>query len=276
MNMFFLNNESIEDDSPKIALYTYAFKYGDGLFETIRVYKGKILHLNEHLTRLFTGMYYLKYRFHEEKFQNDIEMAIFRMIDLHQLYHARLRLQVFRRESILPAEFMIEAESIEDYFTTTLPYSLTSYRLMPLHFSPVSGFKTSYRLPYQLANMYAKEKGFDEAILWSTESAAETSNHNLFIVKKKHIYTPPLQAGCLNGIMRMQIIRLCQKLEIPLSETHISEKDLQNADEIFLTNALRGIIPVWRYEDIAWENPQYHITNYLKQNFLQILEIKTS
>lgn len=269
--MFFLNNESIEADSPKMLLYTHAFRYGDALFETIRVYKGKVLHLNEHLTRLFTGMYYLKYRFHEEKLQQDIETSIYRMIDLYQLYHGRLRLQIFRRESILPAEFILEGESIEDYFTTTQPYSLTSYRLMPLHFSPVSGFKTTYRLPYQLANMYAKEKGFDEAILWSAESAAETANHNLFIVKRKQIYTPPLQSGCLNGIMRMHVIRLCQKLEIPLSESLISEKDLQNADEIFLTNALRGIIPVWRYEDTAWENAQFPIANYLKQNYLQVL-----
>ncbi len=270
--MFFLNHQPIEADSPNMRLYTQAFKYGDGLFETIRVYKGQILYLREHLTRLFTGMYYLKYRFHEEKFQAEIETTIYRLLDLTQLYNGRLRLQIFRREGILPAEFILEGESIEEYFTTTQAYSLTSYRLMPLHFSPVSGFKTTYRLPYQLANMYAREKGFDEAILWSADSAVETANHNLFIVKRKHIYTPPLQAGCVNGIMRMHIIRLCQKIGISLSETFISEKDLHQADEIFLTNALRGIIPVWRYEDTVWENASFNIANYLKQNYLQVLE----
>lgn len=264
--MFFLNNEPLPADSPKLALYTHAFKNGDGLLETIRIYKGKPLFLDEHLRRLFSGMYFMKYLFHEELFQNAITSSLYRLIQAHSLHHARVRIQVFRQEFVLPAQFIMEALPIEDYFVTTHPYALTDYFLIPQTFSPISGFKVSNRLGYQMAAYHARENGFDEAVLYNGIYVADAANSNVFIVRSQKVYTPPLLDGGLNGIMRAQVMLLCEQLKIVIKEKHLKAKDLAEADEVFLTNSLRGIIPVGKYNTTVWEATSRPFTTFLRQN----------
>lgn len=273
MTTYFLNQSIYTNTKAEaFSLYSQAFKYGDGLFETIRIYHEKPLFLGHHFRRLFTGMYFLKYRFHEEKFEAQVMEGIYRVLVASKYQHARLRLQVFRRENILPPEFVIECSPIEEYYSSVHTLSLTDFRLVPLYTTPFSGFKVNNRLPYQMANLYATEEGFDEAILYNEKYAVETSNFNLFIVKNRKIYTAPLTLGCLDGIMRQKIFQLCQTLGIVIKEKKLTSNDIEAADEIFLTNMIRGIVPIWKYKHIIWENEPYPIASFLKYNWNEVVK----
>lgn len=270
--MLFLNGRAIADNAPELALYSSAFKYGDGLFETIRVYKGKPLFLAEHFKRLFAAMYFFNYRFEEEVFQNAVSASIYQLIIAENLYHARIRLQIFRGDGTLDrkAQYIMEGiPLLDDYYTSLRLYALTEFRLLPLQFSPVSGFKLTNRLQYDLATRYANENYFDDALLFSEGYAAESSIANLFIVKDQKCITPPLSSGCLNGIMRNIIINMCKELRVPFAEKRISENDLYRADEIFLTNTIRGVIPVKRYKDIEWVNDNLPMSSFLRKSLKQ-------
>lgn len=270
--MLFLNGRAIADSAPELALYTSAFKSGDGLFETIRIYRGKPLFLAEHFKRLFAGMYFFNYRFEEEVFQNAVTASIFQIIIAENLYHARVRLQVFRTDSTLDrkAQYILEGISLlDDYYSNARLFALTEFRLIPVQFSPISGFKLSNRLQYDLATRYANENYFDDALLFSEGYAAESSIANLFIVKDQKCITPPLTTGCLNGIMRNIIINMCKELRVPLTEKKISESDLYKADEIFLTNTIRGLIPVKRYKEMEWVNDNLPMVGFLRKSFQQ-------
>jgi branched-chain amino acid aminotransferase len=274
MVTYFLNHKVYtHTQAEAFSLYSQAFKYGDGLFETVRIYNEKPLFLSHHFRRLFSGMYFLKYRFHEEKFEDLLMEGIYRVLVSAKYQHARLRIQVFRRENILPPEFVIECTPIEDYYSTIHTLSLTDFRLVPLYATPYSGFKVNNRLSYQLASLYAIEEGFDEAVLYNDKYAGETSNFNLFIVKNRKVYTPPLSIGCLNGIMRFKTLQLCQTLGISIKEKKLTSSDLAAADEIFLTNIIRGIVPIEKYNHIVWENEPYPITSFLKQNWNEMIRL---
>lgn len=270
--MLFLNGRAIAENAPELALYSSAFKYGDGLFETIRIYRGKPLFLAEHFKRLFAGMYFFNYRFEEEVFQNTVTASIYQLIIAENLHHARVRLQIFRADSTLDrkAQYIMEGiPLLDDYYSALRLYALTEFRLLPLQFSPISGFKLSNRLPYDLATRYANENYFDDALLFSEGYAAESSIANLFIVKDQKCFTPPLSSGCVNGIMRAIVISMCKELRVPFAEKNISEKDLYRADEIFLTNTIRGLIPVKRYKDIEWVNDNLPMVSFLRKSFKQ-------
>jgi branched-chain amino acid aminotransferase len=275
--MLFLNGRAIADNAPELALYTSAFKSGDGLFETIRIYRGKPLFLAEHFKRLFAAMYFFNYKFEEEVFQNALTSSIFQLIIAENLHHARVRLQVFRVDGTLDrkAQYILEGISLlDDYYSTSRLFALTEFRLIPIQFSPISGFKLSNRLHYDLAIRYANENYFDDALLFSEGYAVESAIANLFIIKDQKCITPPLNSGCLNGIMRKIIISMCKELRVPLSEKKISEKDLYKADEIFLTNTIRGVIPVKRYNDIEWVNDTLPMVSFLRKSFKQWIDTK--
>lgn len=273
MSIFFLHDSVYLDAHHEaLALYNQAFKYGDGVFETIRIFREKPMYLEAHFARLFAGMYFLKYNFQEEKLQSRMTEGIYRIILAGNFNHARLRLQVFRPHPLLPPDFLIEASPIEDFYSTINTYSITDFRLLPLFATPLSAFKHNNRLTYQMANIHASEEGYDEAILYYNQHVAETSNMNIFMVKDKKVYTPPLACGCLNGIMRSKVIRLCKSMKITIKDISFTSKALAGAEEIFLTNVIRGIAPVWKYNDKIWDTQSLPITTYLKNNLFQMIQ----
>jgi branched-chain amino acid aminotransferase len=107
-----------------------------------------------------------------------------------------------------------------------------------------------------LAGIYAKENGFDNCFLINqNKSVLEMTNGNVFIIKGKVIKTPPLSDGCLNGIIRKQLIEILNKSEdFALKEETVSPFELQKADEIFFTNAIQGIQSITKYRKKTYAN----------------------
>ncbi|MEZ4688366.1 MAG: aminotransferase class IV [Bacteroidia bacterium] len=135
---------------------------------------------------------------------------------------------------------------------------------------PLSGLKTLNALPYIMAGRYARQKGYDDAVIFSNGKVSETSRANLFVIKNKKVLTPPLSSCCLNGVMRKQIFKVCFQLKVQIKEQQLSSKDLLQADELFLTNSVRGMIPVGSYLSRNFQ-PGYGPISMLIQQSLEKL-----
>jgi branched-subunit amino acid aminotransferase/4-amino-4-deoxychorismate lyase len=276
--MLILNGRPIQANAPELSLLNRSFKYGDGLFESLRLFEGKVLFWEDHLQRLFTGMKRLKFQFEPEAFQQTLQDALHKLLSINQLDGAgRLRMHVYRAGggAYLPLEhrpfYLLEGYALKsEPYESHLPLSLTDYTDLSLHFDLLSGIKTANSLPYVMAAQHAREQGFDEALLYCGAYVSEASAANLFVVKNKKVYTPPLAHACLDGVMRKQVFRLCQELKIPIQEKGIKAKELSQADELFLTNTIRGIVGVRQYQDWQFDTRRAGITSLLRRSLFQL------
>lgn len=279
--MLFLNGQKLSQDLALQYFYNRSFKYGDGLFESIRIYRGMPLFWNAHRTRLQRGMDLLHMAYDVDHFFNDLHRDIFRAIDAQDISNGRLRIHVFRsgagtyRPATNSIEVLIEIAALKtDFFHKPQSVKLTDYRGMSLVKNHLSGLKTANALTYILASQHAQSEGWDDAILFSGDQIAETSAANIFFFSQKKLYTPPLSSGCLAGVMREKILELAQSLKIDVDERPIRWKVLLQADEIFLTNAIKGIMPVTQINAQPFPEPNGSMTAFLGRSLLQYVSIQ--
>ncbi|HLP20648.1 MAG TPA: aminotransferase class IV [Chitinophagales bacterium] len=224
-----------------------AFRYGDSFFETMAMFNKKIPLLDYHWNRMeFTaevlGMQLPK-RFHIESFQ---EMLLDLASVNDAVKNARVRLQLFRKGigRYLPDEdelgFMISLDKLENERFEAgngLVVGIRQDCYKPV--GMISDLKTTNALPYILAAKFAKVEGWDECIILSNpETISEAIHSNVFIVKGDRVVTPHLDSGCVNGVMRTVVMQL---LGDEVEEREVNVGEVLNADEILLTNAVRGI-----------------------------------
>ncbi len=261
MNEINLNGRVINSEEKLVGKDHRGLKYGDGLFESIRMLNGKMPFLSDHLRRLNRGMKFLKINqpkhFNTAFFRKEIK----RISGLKK--NARIRLSVFRASGGLytPNDntplYLIECQSLNDHhwkwFKKGLKVKICPTIQLPI--TPWSGFKTSNSLPYILAGLWKKEAGLDDCILLNQQGfVAEASSSNLFYFKNKVLYTPTDQSGAILGVMRKQVIKLAKKNGIKLIKKDILPTELMTADEVFLTNAVQGIRWVKKLEKVQLKN----------------------
>jgi len=276
--MLLLNGKWIEADAPELSLLNRSFKYGDGLFESLRVFEGKLLFWEDHWARLARGMEVLHFSFDAEQFEQLLLEAIQTFLSQNYIQdHGRLRLHIYRAGggAYLPIDnqpfYLLEGYSLKhDPFQISQEVKVTDYQELKLPFNALSGIKTANSLPYILAARYAQEQGFDDALLYHETFISEASSSNIFWVKNKKLFTPPLTHGCLDGVMRKQIIALCKGLKLPITEKGLRLKELEQADEAFLTNSIRGIISIAQYKDLLFDVKKAGITSLLKRSLYQL------
>lgn len=255
-------NGSLFDDNERIlTAQNRAFRYGDGLFESIRVFNGKMPFYNHHFERILRGMKALKMNipsyFNPHYIKNEISKT------LENQPNSRVRLAVFREDGgfYTPAtnniNFLIESSPLPEskYLLNDLGLTIGVFTEYKLRQTPTSAFKTSNSLPYVLAGIFAKENSFEEILLLNTEGpVAEGISSNIFIVKENKLITPSLSTGCVGGIMRQIIFEIAQEQEISCMESNISVQDVAEADEVFYTNAMQGIRWVENFGDKTYSN----------------------
>ncbi|MDX2247660.1 MAG: aminotransferase class IV [Bacteroidia bacterium] len=281
--MIILNGKLYEPGSPEATLLNRSFRYGDGLFETLRVYNGKPLFTDLHLERMTRGMKALGFIFQPELFTQTILSEIQRVMEINGIENqGKVSVHIFRagEGSYKPASrspyYLIEGYSVkDDYFQSKVSCSLTEYKDISLNFNALSAYKTTNALPYVMAAMYAQDKGFDDAVLFCDGYVSETAGTNIFMVEKQKIFTPPLSSGCVDGIMRKQVIKLMRELKLNFAEKKLRSKDFLQADEIFLTNSVRGILPVRQWNEFLLEAKTYTFTPFLKNCLLQMIQSQT-
>lgn len=259
-----INGDLIQEEKPVLKIKNRAFCYGDALFETMLWHNNKILFLEDHIERLFRGMKILKMEapqlFSADYFQKQIAGLI-----LKNKFEgdARVRLQVFRNDGgyYTPtnnlAGYVISAEQLNSsgYKLNDTGLLIEIFTELKKPANPLSNFKNSNSLIYVLAGIYAKEKQLDDCLILNTdEKIVDATGSNVFIVKDKIITTPPLSDGCVDGIMRKNLLRLLKNETYRVEEKSVSEKEILNADEVFITNAVSGIRWVGKFREKKYQN----------------------
>jgi len=264
--MLYINNNGrvLPRESLSIAAGSRAFLYGDGVFESIRIYGGKPIHLNIHFQRLFKGAETLRMSVPEHLNATFLEEKINDLISLSQIKSGgRCRISLDRAEggTYKPekndAVFFIEVMPLEEneFLLNYKGLEIDIYKEIKLTKSFLSSFKTKNGLVKVMAAVHATEQGLDDFILANDKgNIIETSNSNIFVVSNGVLYTPGLEEGCIAGTMRMMVINIALQNNIRVYECPILPHNLLSADEIFLTNAISGIRWVGGYRTKRYLN----------------------
>ncbi|MGB3773768.1 MAG: aminotransferase class IV [Leeuwenhoekiella sp.] len=253
-------------ETPSFSPYNRGLLYGDAVFETMRCLNGKIVFWEDHYFRLMASMRILRMEIPMEFTMENLEAELLNTIKANALdkVTASVRLTVFRNEGgrYLPKDntvsFYILCDKLENpfYLLNEEPYEVELYKDHYLNADMLSTLKTANKLLHVTGSIFASENGYDNCLLLNNnKSVAEALQGNIFLVKGNAIKTPPLDDGCLRGIIRKQLIDIIDKLEdISIEEKPISPFELQKADELFITNSLMGIQPITKYRKKTYGN----------------------
>ena len=240
------------------------FNFGDGLFETIRVYDGKSIYLEAHLNRISRGLEILKikqnYSFNLNALKRYInELLIYKNIKdggKVKIYVFRSGQGTYKPESN-QMSFLIEAVDIDHnkYELNKKGFLVDIYREYSKTVNQLSFFKTSNSLLYVLAAVYAEEKKLDDVFIINNDNEIiESSNSNVFFLKDDMLITPKTNSGCIQGVMRTEVIKAANDLGIKVLESTVYKEDLEKSREIFLTNVISGVRWVGGYKKTRFYN----------------------
>lgn len=254
------NGEIANADAFKVNFTNRAFQYGDGLFETIKIINGMPCFMSLHLERLNSGMQLLKM----QPTWIDLGMEVLRLIDtLKFTKGGYLKIHIFRNEggkytpSTQEASYVISMyETAENSFEWKKKGLLIDvFEEVTKNSSLYSSFKSMHCFPSIMAGIYKTEKKLDDCILLNENGhICEAISSNFFAVSNDILFTPPVQDGCVDGIMRKIILAIAKKNKIITRETSLSINELEDCDELFLTNALHGISWVSGYRKKRYLN----------------------
>ncbi len=251
-------NGNIQENSNFSIESNRGFLYGDAIFETIKVLDNKVLFLEDHYFRLMASMRICRMEIPMNFTMEFFEEQILKLTNsLEKSNSFRVRFSVFRNSDGFytpisnEIEFIIVAVSSENtvYTIEKSHYEVELYKDFFIPKQLLSTLKTNNKMLQITGSIFAKENGYDNCLVLNDEkNVVEALQSNLFMKIGNVVVTPPISDGCLNGIMRKQVIEILNKMDgIEVKETSISPFDLQKADELFLTNVITGIQPITKY-----------------------------
>lgn len=232
--------------------------YGDAIFETVKIVDNKVLFAEDHYFRLMASMRICRMEipmnFTLEFFEEQI-LSLTNALSISE--SAKARMTVFRNSEglYLPKtndiEFLITAEKLDskEYTVSNSYYEVELYKDFHVSKHLLSTLKTTNKMINVTGSIFAKENDYHNCVLLNDEkNVVEALNGNIFMKMGDIIVTPPISDGCLNGIMRKQLIALINKMEgLQCVEKSISPFDLQKSDELFISNVIKGIQPITKY-----------------------------
>ncbi|MEO9070729.1 MAG: aminotransferase class IV [Ginsengibacter sp.] len=272
---FVYNDKYFQQNQPLIKVGNRALRYGDGLFETMRMHEGNILNLDFHFERLFSGMKTLQFDipeyFSKEFFLRTVNELLLKNSNQE---NARIRLMMMRGDgNILEYE-----QNSTNYIIETWPLpnkiELNENGLMVDLFPDArkscdafSNLKSNNYLPSVMAGLFAKKNKLDDTIILNSfERVCESAIANIFIIKDENIYTPPLSEGCVAGVMRRWMLEKFALKNYKVAEKKLSIDDIVNADEFFLTNSIQPIRWVRNFRGSFYKNEK------IKEIFQNIIQ----
>jgi len=258
------NGNILARDTPIFTSSSRAFRYGDGLFETMRLMNGKINFLSWHVERLLYGIKLLQINPEPLVSESAITTELDKLLAHNKdVKNGIIRLSAHRSGDgkYLPntnnLNFIIELEDLKDntYEFNDVGISLGIFDEIRKDVNAFSNIKSNNALVSVMGSIYAANNNYNDCLLKNTnDHIIEATSSNLFIVTGNKIETSPINAGCVDGIMRKVIICLCKKNQMILSERELSDDDIANADEIFLTNAAIGIKHANKFNEKTYSN----------------------
>jgi len=253
-----LNGELLDADNPVLMASDRSYRYGDGLFETMRVVNGRILLSDLHFERLFSSLQTLKFEIPSHLSKDFFEMEITKLCQKNKCTDsARVRLSVSRGEGGLydgnnRFHYLIESWPLDDTMSKLNENGLVIdiYPDARKSIDKFSNLKSTSFLPYVMAAHWTKENKLNDAlVLNSYERITDSTIANIFWVKNNIIFTPPLSEGCIAGVMRRYLLENSGLSGFTVKEQMLYTTDLQDVDEVFLTNVIRGIRWVKQFRD---------------------------
>jgi branched-chain amino acid aminotransferase len=263
----FINGRMVEKAEASVSVFDHGLLYGDGVFEGIRAYHGKVFRCKEHVERLFNSAKAIALQIPMSR--EEMAEAIRQTLRTNGLTDAYIRAVVTRGPGTLgldpnkchdpqviiitdsiqlyPREFYEKGLELVSVPTMRSPHNTLSPKIKSLNY-----------LNNILAKIEAMQAGAIEAIMLNSQGyVAECTGDNIFIIHKGELLTPPPEAGILEGITRAVVMQLALKAGIPVAERNLTRFDLYIAEECFLTGTAAEIIPVVRIDtrDIGDDRP---------------------
>ena len=244
------NGNLIDPQTPIATAANRSLRFGDGVFETMYWDGQKIENLDFHFDRLFKGLMILQFDLSDGFTKEFLSEEIKKLCENNSAsVQARVRLNIFREDGavLLPVGnkpvFIIESAVYPEENLT--PLRLTIYKGEMKSTGVLSNLKTNNYLLNTLAIQFAKDNGFDDAIILNSRgNICEASSSNLFMVQKGVLFTPALSQGCVAGTKRREMLERLPSLGFQVEETIITKDMIFEMEEIFLTNAIRHLRPV--------------------------------
>jgi branched-chain amino acid aminotransferase len=244
---FIYNDKFYPADTPVISSGNRSLRYGDGLFETMKLIDGRIINKDFHFERLCKGLGLLQFELPKNFNAAFLEDKIISLIKKNNhSASARVRLMIFRGDggifdpgNLLP-NYIIESWPLpgEMQFNEN-GLIIDVFPGAKKSCDSFSNLKSNNYLPYVMAGLYAKKNKLNDCIvLNSFERICDSAIANIFIVEKGKIFTPPLSEGCVAGVMRRWLLEKFDLKKYKISERILSVNDILNADEFFLTNSI--------------------------------------
>jgi branched-chain amino acid aminotransferase len=253
-----IDGKFYDKEDAKISVYDHGLLYGDGVFEGIRVYRGRIFECDAHLRRLFDSARAI--RLTPPRTAEQLKAAMEETVKINNFSDCYIRLVITRGAGYLglnpnrcptPTVFII-TDTIELYPPQMYEkgMSIITSSVVRTHPNSLSPrIKSLNYLNNILAKIEAADADVPEAVLLNQEgNVAECTGDNIFIVRLGKVQTPATADGILEGVTRHVMIELCQKLSIPCVEKSLQRHDLYIADECFLTGTAAEVVPVTRID----------------------------
>lgn len=255
----YLNNKLVPEEKALISVFDHGFLYGDGIYETMRAYKGIVFMIDEHIRRLFRSGDLIKLKI--DKSQEEIKKAIYDTLKKNRLKDAYIRLSISRGSGEIGLDpelckkptFVIIAMQFRQYpeelYVRGVKVSIVKTRRnAPEALNPK--IKSLNFLNNILAKIEAKEAGAYEAIMLNNRGyLTEGTITNIFFVKGGTIFTPSIESGILDGITRDLVMRVAEKNGIKVTEGLYTSENIYDADEAFITNTTLEILPVIKVDE---------------------------
>lgn len=264
-HFFIYNGRPIAKNALEIGPTHPGLMHGDGLFETMRMHKGKILNERLHQDRLRHGCDVLGYEATEDKIStifSNCQSAYARFTSPH----LRVRLSIYRSESVFTGEGTCTIDYLIQVIPATVPVfkqegiSAIIYPDSKKDSGTLSNLKHSSYLLHTQAFRAARTAGKDEAIILNDGyRVCETSIANIFFIEGDTIITPRLNEGCVAGTLRRWLVENQAKIGYKIVETTCSVARLLSADEVFITNAIRWIVPLRAIDDTKYRIRDSHL-----------------
>jgi branched-chain amino acid aminotransferase len=285
----YLNDKIVPSKEAVVSVFDHGFLYGDGVYETMRAYKGVIFMLDAHLKRLYRSASMIGLSLPGDF--GSIKAAVYETLEANSLRDAYIRVTVSRGYGMLGLDpdlcpeptFVVIADEMKDYPRAFYEYGLKTM-VSKTRRNPKEALNPQIKslnfLNNILAKIEAKEKGAHEALMLNVKGhLTEGTICNLFFVKGRRLLTPSVQCGILDGITRELVVSIAKREDIEVAEGEFARDDLYGADEVFVTNTTMEVMPVGMVDDVGYgigETTKLLMKEYKKDVEVYVSDAKAS
>lgn len=257
--MININGTLYQDFEANIPTKNRGLAYGDSVFETIKFNNNKPVFWEAHYFRLMASMRILRMEipmhFTPEFLENEIVNLVQSLPNNAISYRVKITVyrdsEGFYTPTSNNVSYIISAQELSSdlYEINKGHYEIELFKDYLISPNLLSTLKTNNKAVHVVGSIFAKENNYNNCLLLNTDkSIIEALNGNIFLIKGNTVKTPPLDDGCLKGIVREKLIEIISKSpDFELSESSISPFELQKADELFITNVIQGIVPITKF-----------------------------